>query len=241
MRRGQRFSRLGQRVQVGRVDHQCPGGQRRRRPAGRRAGRRDGRGVYPGAGRGPAGAEQPGQHRLGDGVGARADEYAFTGRPRRGGDGQQARPGPFGRVDPAHAKGGKLAAQPRVGLAVQDQRYRHACPPSGTGRRDSRLALRNVAGGHACGREEHAGRQPQPAGQAVRRSTHHLSSAIPTTPPAKRPTRPNPMSQAPRPATDGRAGTPPRPYHCAPRSTTGSSRPTPHSLRSRHRVASYSN
>ena len=72
----------------------------------------------PGEGRGPADAEQPGQHRLGDGVGAGADEDAFPGRPCRGGDGQQAGPGPFGRVDPAHAKGGKLAAQPGVGLAA---------------------------------------------------------------------------------------------------------------------------
>ena len=157
----ERFGGLGQRVQVGRVDHQRPAGQRPRRPpdAGR-VGLGDGPGVHPGEGRGPADAEQPGQHRLGDGVGTDADEYAFPGRPRRGGDGQQAGPGPFGRVDPAHAKGGELAAQPRVGLVQvprQDQRYRHACPPSGTGRRDSRLALQNVAGGHARGREEHAG------------------------------------------------------------------------------------
>ena len=71
---------------------------------------------YPGEGRGPAGAEQPGQHLLGNGIGAGADEDAFPGRAGGGGDGQQAAPGPFGRVDPAHAKRCELAAQHRVGL-----------------------------------------------------------------------------------------------------------------------------
>ena len=98
MRGRERFGGLGQCVQVGRVDHQ--------RPAGLRLGE----------GRGPAGAEQPGQHLLGNGVGAGADEDAFPGRTGGGGDGQQAGPGPFGRVDPAHAEGCELAAQHRVGL-----------------------------------------------------------------------------------------------------------------------------
>ena len=98
---------------------------------GRVPGGRPGRARrYPGEGRGPAGPEQPGQHRLGHGVRADADEHALPGRPRGGRDRQQARPGLFGRVDPAHAKGRKLAAQPRVGHARQDQRYRHAVLPA---------------------------------------------------------------------------------------------------------------
>ena len=85
----------------------------------------------PGEGRGPARAEQPGQYGFGHGVGTDADEHAFPGRARGGGDGQQARSGPFGHVDPAHAEGGELAAKPCVSLTRQDQRNRHSCPPSG--------------------------------------------------------------------------------------------------------------
>ena len=101
LRGRERFRRLGQRVQVGRVDHQGSG----RDPGHRRGARR-----HPGEGRGPADVEQPGQHWFGHGVGADADEHALPGRPRGGGDGQQARPGTVGRVDPAYAEGGKLAA-----------------------------------------------------------------------------------------------------------------------------------
>ena len=112
----ERFGGLGQRVQVRRVNDQRPAGQRLRRPAGRQPGRPDGPGVHPGEGRGPAAPSSLASTGSGTRVVADADEYALPGRPRRGGDGQQAGPGPFGRVDPAHAKGGKLAAQPGVGL-----------------------------------------------------------------------------------------------------------------------------
>ena len=85
----------------------------------------------PGEGRGAARAEQPGQDFLGERVVPDADEDAFAGRPGRSRHGQQAGPGAFGRVDPAHAQGGQLAAQPGVRLARQHQGYRHAGPPSG--------------------------------------------------------------------------------------------------------------
>src|SRR5689334_23745777 len=42
--------------------------------------------------------------------------YTTLFRSRGGGDGQQARSGPFGHVDPAHAEGGELAAKPCVSL-----------------------------------------------------------------------------------------------------------------------------
>ncbi len=105
-------------------------------PAGRGPGKASSR--HSGKGGGPARAEQPGQHRFGDGVGAGADEHALPGGPGRGGHGEQAGARPLGRVDPVHAERGQLAAQlplpDGVGLIRpprQDQRYGHACPPSG--------------------------------------------------------------------------------------------------------------
>ena len=99
-----------------------------------------GRGTrgQPGEGRGPAGAEQPGQHGSGHGLRAGADEHAVPGPPRGRGDGQQAGTGPLGCVDPAYAEGGQLAAQHLLLLAGvvlaqvpgQDQRYRHAVLPA---------------------------------------------------------------------------------------------------------------
>jgi hypothetical protein len=109
-------------VQVGRVDHQRPAGQRLR-----------GNRRRPGEGRGPARPEQPGQHGLGDGVGADADQDPLAGGPRGGGDGKQARPGPLGCVDATHAEGRKPVAQPCVRLVQtprQDQRHRHGCLPA---------------------------------------------------------------------------------------------------------------
>ena len=72
--------------------------------------------------------------------GAGADEDALPGGAGGGGDGEQALTGPLGRVDPVDAERGQLAAQQPLPAGVdlvrpprQDQRYRHACPPSGRG------------------------------------------------------------------------------------------------------------
>jgi hypothetical protein len=121
------------------------------------------RGSQAGVDRAGARVEQPGQDLLGHGVVPDADEHALSGGARRRHDGQQAGPGLFGRVDPAHAEGGQLAAQPGVRLDRQHQGNRHrvlSATAAVTHALVLSTALLNVAGSSPAAPEEHAWTAP---------------------------------------------------------------------------------
>ena len=117
---GQELGGGGQRAQVRRIDDQRGGAAAGLIVPGQR----------PGEHGGVAGREQPGQDLLGERVVPGADEHALAGRPGRRRDSEQAGAAPVGRIDPPHAQGRQLAAQPGVRLGREHQRHRHPVLPA---------------------------------------------------------------------------------------------------------------